>query len=217
MNMDPVTTFYLGAYDPYLRFVNLGSFVTCPSGTHPVEMAAILILSSRHPVHGYKVEPTLSTMFKAEAKLLSGPAGEETPDTVIVNLTKAIKAPRCSSIMMEQVHTSMLHKAMEYLDTLLVDVCRGCGTTGAVRSIYMLKRAMCDVSSCMDNIEDVLPRSMQLLERLCDEEAHRRLMDKKARVLQTAWRDVVSNPRMEVCHRRLMREFADLNSTVQVV
>jgi hypothetical protein len=54
------------------------------------------------------------------------------------------------------------------------------------------------------------PRVIEKLERYCEIEAEKRFLNRKARVIQHRFKDVVSNPYHPICKRRLMREFNSL-------
>lgn len=56
----------------------------------------------------------------------------------------------------------------------------------------------------------VMPLCEELLDALLEELAVRKLMNKKATIIQRIWRDIVVNPNHPVCQSRLRHEFEEM-------
>lgn len=197
-------TIYTHVFDRNMKYVRLGDFVWRPFGID-LKMSAILSLDIVHPVYGYPMQSRLHSMPVIEADSF----GQVLVDhqrplhEVLQHLVDALGTVNSFPLTLDK-HQNMLSVALSFLDTRLVEACDEPGYD----AILALKSYVIALG------ETCLPMSAALLDDLCQREAWRRLREKKAHVLQTAWKEAISNPRYEACKRRLLREFNDFAASI---
>ena len=96
----------------------------------------------------------------------------------------------------ENIHEDVYIYMLKALDDLVLELCN--------QNIQKLKK----IASEFD--ETQLPKTHTLLDELLKDIAEKMFRDKKAAMIQKAWKVAISCPNMALCRLRLLREFDEL-------
>ena len=102
--------------------------------------------------------------------------------------------------------------ALEYLDKQLYRKAQS--IEKRVDAISLLKQKLTSLKNCITNIrtETVFPKTWALYNHLIHIEAIARFYTLNVRRIQRTWRLCVSDPKHEICRRRLLWEYQDITS-----
>ena len=193
---------YLGDdnISPGLNIIVLGRYQIEYEGGPPIEMDVVLLYANA-PESG-TIETILS--WELEGWLYAEEPREEPASVVLGALTDAIKRwdpeshPRGKWVQ-------AMRTAYEFADHLIAKMFHPVSDiVNMAPNIVELKRHMCMLDA------NYLPHSEMLLNELVKKEATRRLKERKAFLIQSRWRHVISNPYSDICRKRLMREFTEM-------
>lgn len=161
--------------------------------------------------------PHVRTCGLAEIKtIFTSELCEEKDVTCVIDVDKLIHYLKITinSLYNNHIHQqlskglrdTLCNIALEFLDSLLAS-----DRVTAIKSRQEYMRLISNVYQYIN--EESLPMSNDIYTQKYEEEAQYRFINRKAKIIQDAWRDAYYDPTHKVCKKRLLREFNELYET----